>query len=206
VVGLSRSNSLSTKASVEYGFSIDPTGEINVIESGVIKSFVGYLVEGDVFRIGRTGANIIYYWNNNQVYTTPSVATYVLMVDTYIGSGSLPIVSSSFQRVSQTYYAIANGNWNSANTWSLTDGGAPAPMYPSKGDIVNIKGFSVLVSSGIMSSNINVTVNNSNTCLKIDGAGSVLNVYGLVNLKGENNTEVSRGLIVQNDGKISINP
>jgi hypothetical protein len=203
MLGLAKPNSLTNTLSIDNGFYIVPTGEIYVRELGS-SILVGYFRDGDILKVSREASEIKYYWNGTLVRTIATNAANTLIVDSVIGSGFLPVVSSSFSRTPQTFYAIASGSWVDGNIWSLTDGGTPALMHPAKDDVVNIKGHTVTVQTGIQSKVVNIIVTTSNTCLKVDGVNSVLNVFGHVNLSGQGNTSPSENLVVKNDGKISI--
>jgi hypothetical protein len=78
-----------------------------------------------------------------------------------------------------TYYSRANGNWESASTWSKSGyGGTAATDYPKAGDIVYIAGNTVTVNSTTAAAQeVRMADGNANTQLTI-GAGKKLAVSG----------------------------
>ncbi|MBT1706465.1 hypothetical protein [Chryseosolibacter indicus] len=201
--GLARMNNVVLYQRIDYAFYFSE-GNVLVYEWGTSKGIVATQEEGAVYTIAREGSNVKYYINGEVVRTVAANTSYQLFVDVSLRSGIFPLTTVSFTRTPQTYYAIANGDWTQPNTWSLSEGGTPATLYPSSSDEVQIKGYTVTLASGITSLGVNITAINENTCLKIEGASAVLRVKGNVVIKGENNTTTSRALLVQNNGKINV--
>ncbi|MEI6185286.1 MAG: hypothetical protein WCP65_07130, partial [Bacteroidota bacterium] len=73
-----------------------------------------------------------------------------------------------------TYYSIANGNWTSSSSWSLTSGGsAISTGYPGVGDDVIIEGgFEIIITNRDALFANNITLGSAtNGTLKYDGSG-----------------------------------
>ena len=92
-----------------------------------------------------------------------------------------------------TYYSIANGNWNSNNTWSTTTGGGAvgAGVFPVAGDVVIIeRNFTVTINGTYFCTTLQVgSPNNKNTgALQFSAAGTSLTVSGTVTVGGYGNT------------------
>jgi hypothetical protein len=140
------------------------------------------------------------------VRTIATTATYQLFADASIDTGSLPVVTTSFTRVPLTYYARANGVWTDPTVWSLTANGAAATVYPGKGDLAIVKGFSVAVNTGIRTGNVNIVSYQDQTSLTVDGSNACLTVFGNVTFSNTGSTQVDKTLIVQNSGVINVKP
>jgi hypothetical protein len=206
MIGLARPNSVAFYSSIDYAFYF-LNEDVRIYELGANKVTVASQAEGDVYAIAREGSLIKYYINGAVVRTVATNPSYSLVADVSILRGSASVISSSFGRASQTFYSIASGNWTYAGNWSLSEGGVPATMYPSSIDEVHIKGYTMLVNSGTSVGSVTITAINDNTCLKIDGVSSSLTVRGgEVTIKGENNANTVKALLVQNGGKISVQP
>ncbi len=84
-----------------------------------------------------------------------------------------------------SYFAIANGNWNTSGTWSATAGGPSCSCTPQSGDEITIPtGFNVTIPNGITitlaSGNLHITggtlsFGNNSSNLNL-GSGSVINI------------------------------
>jgi hypothetical protein len=208
-IGFGRQNNVTNLNSIEYCFYLAYGSNITVYEAGVNKGIsVGALYEGDILTIAREGSNIKYYINGTAVRTIATTASWELYVDLTFNGQNLPspIVQCSFGRTPQTFYARSHGNWNVPATWSLTDGGPAAVNYPAPGDIANIKGYNVTVTTGIAAPTVNINANNNQTSLKVDGAWGILKVKGTVNVLGTTNTEVQSAFVVQNEGRVAVIP
>lgn len=92
------------------------------------------------------------------------------------GSFTLQINNAS----GDEYWAIADGNWSNAATWSLSEGGPPATSSPSSGDVVHIKGYNVILNSNESCASLDLNINNAATSLTIDGG--ILTVNGSVEM------------------------
>ncbi len=208
MIGLARMNSSSGFTTIDNAFYLLAGNTLNIYELGANRGVFGYLVEGDVLTLAREGSNIKYYLNGIVVRTIATTPSFALMADISFNGAMIPspVITSSFTRTPQTFYSIANGNWNNPTTWSLTEGGVAASVYPVPGDITNIKGFNVTVNTGIYATNVNVIANNDNTCLKVDSPIGIFNVKGQINIQGVSNASTIKALQVQNDGKINITP
>jgi filamentous hemagglutinin family protein len=83
-------------------------------------------------------------------------------------------------------YSVANGNWDSVNTWSATDGGAPGASVPVAGDnaIIN-RGWTVTVNianAACSSIQIGGTTGGSGNGTLTFNAGSQVTVSGTVTI------------------------
>ncbi len=100
------------------------------------------------------------------------------------------------------YYAIANGNWNIASTWSLSEGGPPATSAPQIGDVVHIKGYNVIVNTDEACAELNIEAINNNTSLTLNGGSLAVN--GEMTFSN-NAYNVSGEISILNSGSLSIN-
>jgi hypothetical protein len=110
---------------------------------------------------------------------TGSGATFVNSTFFSAGTGLLNVLA-----VGNTYYTRANGDWNSASTWSLAGiGGTPAASFPGASDIVVIGGgFTVTVTSNANASSISFDPGTSVTNqLNING-GVLLTVTDVITI------------------------
>jgi len=205
MIGLARLNSSPGYTTIDNAFYLITGNSLRIYELGADRGAFGYLVEGDVLTIAREGSNIKYYLNGTAIRTIATTPSYALVADISLNASlPTPLIGVSFGRTPQTFYSIANGNWNSPATWSLTEGGVATTMYPAPGDVATIKGFAVTVNTGINATTVNVIVNNDNTCLKVDTLLGQLTVKGQVNVQGVSNLSTIKALQVLNDAKLNI--
>ncbi|MEX0982162.1 MAG: hypothetical protein WD577_13360 [Bacteroidales bacterium] len=99
------------------------------------------------------------------------------------------------------YYAIADGNWNTASTWSLTEGGPPAVSSPANGDVVYIKGYDVMVSGTETCAELNIETENDQTSLTIDAGTLTVNgkLYFI-----NNGHDVDGSISILNSGNLTV--
>ncbi len=122
---------------------------------------------------------------------------YYISVDNYIGyRGSFSLCVNNVS--ANVYYAIANGDWGTASTWSKTEGGPAAATSPSSSNKVYLKGYEVTVTSNEAAATIDMDVENDITGLSINGVGASLQVNG--NLAISNNGHNYNGTITAAGG------
>lgn len=111
-------------------------------------------------------------------------------------------IISSQSSFGATYFAIANGNWNDNNTWSLSSGGAPvgAGIFPTSVDDVNFNIRSVTLTADAACKNLENsggagTLDLGNFNLSINGDITIYypiptftSTGGYINLNGTNQT------------------
>jgi len=202
--GLTRYNT-SPGGGIDYSFQINfPTGVVSIFEGAASTGVSIPFVEGMILKIARDGSNIYYYADGVQVYTHAVPPEYELQVDCSIYAGTVYPITASFDYVTRTFYAIADGNWTTPSIWSLTDGGTAGTQCPTAGDIVFVKGKKVTVTTGVSCKNLNIQATNSNTGVLVDGASAILSVSEEINVKGVNNTDVAQAFKVQNQGQVAV--
>jgi hypothetical protein len=207
MVGLAVPNNLVEFASIDYAFQIESNGTIGIREKGIQKNVtgLGYVAEGDVYKISKEGSSIKYYKNGAVLRTvnlTSPPAQWI--VDICVYRGNVPRIMASFFRSPKTFYSIANGNWKNFATWSHTVGGPAATIMPALGDNVTIRGHAVAVTSGIVVSKISINVTDPLTKLLVDGASALLEVHGDVKISGGGNTAPNSALTVSNNAAIKV--
>jgi len=202
--GLTRYNTASGSV-MDYSFQINsPAGSVSIYEAGVNTGVSVPFVEGMILKIAREGASIYYYADDVQVLTHQVPPEYELRVDCSIYAGTTYPITASFDYVTQIYYAVADGNWTSAATWSLTEGGVAATQCPTAGDIVYVKNKKVTVTTGVSCKNLNILTSSGNAGVLVDGSTAILSVSEEVKVKGDNNTDVAEALRVQNLGTLRV--
>lgn len=205
IIGLSRLNSDANLTSIEYGFYA-VNGQVNIYESGTNRGVFGNQSDGTVLMISREGSNIKYYINGVVVRTIATNATYQLMVDCSIYSGSAAMVTASFIRAPHTFYSIANGNWITPSVWSFEENGTPTTLYPGNSDLVVVKGYNILVNSSVNAAGVSIIQNSENTCLTVEGFLGLLNVTGgNITIQQENNAQSTNAIVVRNDARVIVN-
>jgi hypothetical protein len=102
---------------------------------------------------------------------------------------------------SNVYYAIADGNWNDPNSWSLSEGGPPAGSTPGLANVAYIKGFDITVTGNESCAELNIQAINDVTSLTIDGGS--LSVHGSLNYSN-NGANVTGLLSVVNAGNLAV--
>ena len=116
---------------------------------------------------------------------------------------NMTLYSSQFElrvRLSQKFYAIADGEWTDASIWSLESGGTPHTTAPTKYDVVVIGANKINVTSNVDCQMIEIDATEE-TNLLISGDNAVLSVYGKVTIQ---NNEIHSNKILQiiNGGKL----
>jgi RHS repeat-associated protein len=103
------------------------TGLMYVYQTNVAQKLVGFSRKGDVYKIERTGGNIVFYQNGIQVFSLPLAAAYPLIVDVAVYQGTTPVIYSSFDtRLNVTPTTTPVGINGDAGAISLNiDGGKP---------------------------------------------------------------------------------
>lgn len=126
---------------------------------------------------------------------------YFISVDSYNSNydGSFTLCINN---VEETFYSTGNGSWNDPAIWSLIGhGGASGTSIPGLGDIVNIEGHSVIVSTNEEAAQVNLTVGTANTALMVDGAN--LKINGKLTMINTGNNLDGR-ISVMNNGTLDI--
>jgi hypothetical protein len=100
------------------------------------------------------------------------------------------------------YWSIANGNWNSNLSWSLTEGGPAGATTPASANIVHIKGYQITVTGSESCATLDMEVVNNNTILDIDGGNLLISGTADYYNNGSNYTG---DILVQNGGGLEIN-
>lgn len=202
--GLSRFNADAGYVLIDYAFYFTNSGTINTRLSGGSGLGHGYVSRGDVFRIERASGQIRFLQNGVLLRSVAAVPD-ALYADFSMTLGSTQVsTGASFgQKAQQTFYSIADGNWNVPATWSLTEGGVAASSFPLTNDIVYVKGKNVdIVSTKVTCAKVNIVATNSATLLKIDGLYSGLTVKGEVKVSGLGNTNPTKALTVLNEAQL----
>lgn len=208
IVGLAANNKIDL-TQFNNAIVIDYANNSFLIYEGTLAAASGKLVLGDVFRISREG-NVVKYYQNEVVIRSVTVnpaLTLKIKTSIQVPGTSTPYINSSFwssDGVVRTYYSIADGNWTTPSTWSLTENGQPSTVYPDDIDKVVIKGHEVTVNSAIKSAGITITSTNNNTRLKVDGNMGALTVNGNIVMTREQGSNSAEVLLVQNDGKLDV--
>ncbi len=86
VIGLSNGNTDTTRADIDFAIQFGPNGGSDVRENGVYRNAETSYVTGDVFRIAVESGQVKYYKNGALFYTSTTVPTYPLLVDTSLWS------------------------------------------------------------------------------------------------------------------------
>jgi len=130
--------------------------------------------------------------------------TYYISTDNYVGLGYRGSFTLCINNVSQTYYSFADGNWNTAGSWSSTGHGGPAEtvFFPVAGDVAYIQGHAITVGAAANAGEVNLTVANAATQLIVNGA--TLNVAGKTTLTNTGNN-FTGGITVTGNGNMTIN-
>lgn len=147
-----------------------------------------------------------YAANNDNIQITQGSLNvgedYFISVDNnyseYRGSFTLCVNNVS----SDQYYAIADGDWNTPATWSLTEGGAPATNTPGSANKVHIKGFDVTVTGAEAAATLDITVDDDATTLTVNGGSAVLTVNGVLNFLNNGN-DFDGNISVSGGGNLS---
>ncbi len=121
----------------------------------------------------------LYAVSNDDVTITNTGLTagnwYYISVDTFNDSND-GTFTLCVDNVQNTYYSIADGNYNLGTTWSLISHvGAAAGSVPGDGDFVNIEGHTITVTDAQSSGGMNINVATANTGLTIDAATLTIN-------------------------------
>jgi len=103
------------------------------------------------------------------------------------------------------FYAVDNGNWNSASTWSATSGGSPGAGVPGAGSTVYIeRGYTVTVTADAQCGSLSFsTATTGNLGTLTVNNGITLTVEGDVILCNASNADVSA--TISGDGTLNCN-
>jgi predicted amidohydrolase len=83
MIGLSRGNTDTTAADIDFAVWFWPGGGLGIRENGVYRSIpTTTYVRGDVFRIAVVSGVVKYYRNGTLFFTSPKAPSYPLLVDT----------------------------------------------------------------------------------------------------------------------------
>ncbi|TAF33944.1 MAG: T9SS C-terminal target domain-containing protein [Cytophagales bacterium] len=96
VLGLSNGNTNETETSIGYGFYF-AGGNLKVMEMGGVVLDYGAVNLGDMLRIERVGANIVYKVNGTTVHTSATDPSLSAVIDASILAGDIPRVCASFR-------------------------------------------------------------------------------------------------------------
>lgn len=200
--GLSRFNNSAGQDVIDYAFVVNPVGYIYIYERNVQQLRLSFR-DGNVLRISREGSAIKYYVDGQVVRTVATDPSYILYVDCSISQGTVPMITTSFNYSPQTYYAIADGDWVTPGTWSLTAGGSAALTFPTFGDVVNVNQRQVNITTAVTCKQLNVVAGGTNTAVVISGAGAALTAEE-VKIKGDNNAQAQQVLRVKENANIKV--
>ncbi len=180
------------------------TLNIDVVTGGASGSMRGQQISvwnADNVEVGCANASDWFAGTLNlQIDTLTPGHTYWICVDDRRTAGTFTLCVDNVSGIE--YWAIANGNWNTASNWSHAEGGPPALTTPTLSNNVHIKGYSITVSNAQACANLNIDVANNNTGMTVDGG--TLNVNG--NLEFANSGENYNGNVnLLNSGIITIN-
>jgi hypothetical protein len=128
--------------------------------------------------------------------------TYYISVDNYVGAGYRGTFTLCVSNVSPNiFYSRANGDFNTASTWSNVGyGGAAASSAPSAGNVVNIQNNVISVTSAAQCAEVNISASTTNSSITIDN--STLTVNGKFAVTNASNNSVTT--TIQNNGIVSI--
>ena len=115
--------------------------------------------------------------------------TYYISVDNNY-SGYRGTFTLCVDNINQTYYSINSGAWNSGSNWSLVDhSGAAAGTYPTIGDLAEIEGHTMTITSNedlaeiqLIAATNNTGLTVSNGTLDLDGRLILTNTGNNFNL------------------------
>ena len=202
VIGLARYNTSTNYPATNYGYMLHSNGNVYIYEgsSGVLQL---PFKEGCVLKISREGGFIKYYYDGNLVRSVATTPSWELYVDCSLFLGTVPMVTATFNYVSSTYYAIADGNWSSASVWSTTEGGSAASRVPTYGDFVNVKGRLININTRVYCKSLKITAEEPNTGVIVDGSAASL-VLEEIKMKGSGNTAAQQVLQVKNLATLKI--
>ncbi|HNP94173.1 MAG TPA: hypothetical protein PKJ63_01045, partial [Cyclobacteriaceae bacterium] len=129
--------------------------------------------------------------------------TYYISCDNYVGLGYRGTFTLCIDNVDEIFYSRSDGVWSDPNNWStISYGGSAAADYPKIGDVANIQGNSITVSSGAVAAEVNLSVASANTELIVSNAS--LNIAGKLTMVNPGNN-FTGNITVQNNGLILVN-
>ncbi|MDW3210636.1 MAG: T9SS type A sorting domain-containing protein [Reichenbachiella sp.] len=189
--------SLSGTNSVTFGYSTDISATLNINASATADLF-GILTHSAKTLAFDGGGQIPGTWGS-----TSSAATN--QNDTYFSSTGIITVTNTI------YYAAANGNWNTATSWSTVDygDGTNTATYPVTGDIAMIGGnYTITVAADANCAFVEYETGVGNTNTVTINNGATLTVSDAVNipsLDGDTNImNVSAGTL--NSAELVFSP
>jgi hypothetical protein len=137
--------------------------------------------------------------------------TYYISCDNYVGLGYRGTFTLCIHNIDQTYYSRASTSWNDPNTWSTVGFGGPvAADYPKVGDVANIEGNDITITSNEVAAEVNLTASTTNSTDLTISNGS-LSVAGRFNVTNPGNnfnvtsTLANSTLFVNDDFTINRN-
>ncbi len=123
VAGLSNSNPNALSGTILFGVSLRATGEVQVLESGIVRGTFGTYVANDVFRVAVNNSNQIQYSKNSVVFfTSPTTPTYPLFLDVSLIDVGATLTGVSLNDTFWTNLVGADGIGNSLFDISGTSG------------------------------------------------------------------------------------
>lgn len=201
-LGLTRFNTSASNTNIDYAFYLHPEGYIYISESNVYSNRISFR-EGMILKIAREGSTIKYYVDGVEVRSVATTPSYVLHADCSIAWGTIPAVTASFSYSPQTFYAIADGNWNSTATWSLTSEGTVGFRFPGYGDIVHVNAHKVAVSTAVACKQLNIVAGTAAAGVTISGSVASLTAEE-VKIKGDNNIAPQQVLQVKESATLKV--
>jgi hypothetical protein len=201
-LGLTRFNTSAGYTDIDYAFYLHPEGYLYIVENNVYRIRISFR-EGMVLKIAREGSNIKYYTDGVEVRSVATTPSYVLHADCSIAWGTIPPVTASFSYTPQTFYAIADGNWNSTATWSLSPGGSVGFRFPGYGDIVHVNSRKVSVSTAVSCQQLNIVAGAAATAVTLSGSVASLTVED-VKIKGNGNIDPQQVLQIKERASLKV--
>ncbi|MEQ1736116.1 MAG: hypothetical protein ABL886_06925, partial [Rhodoglobus sp.] len=123
VAGLSNSNPNALSSSILFGISLGATGQVQVVENGIVRGTFGTYVANDVFRVEVTSSNQVQYTKNGTVFfTSPTTPTYPLFLDVSLIDAGSTLTGVSLNDTFWTNVVGADGIGNSLFDISGTSG------------------------------------------------------------------------------------
>ncbi len=128
--------------------------------------------------------------------------TYYISVDNHSAGGYRGSFTLCIDNVDQNYYSIASGAWTNGNNWSFASHVGPAAgSSPSIGDVANIEGHTMTITTTETIAVMNINAATNNTGLTI--SNGTLNVAGQFNITNPGNN--FNNVLTVSNGVLSIN-
>lgn len=95
MAGLSSGDSNKSYTDIDYAFYLQGGGNLYIYEGGVYRRTIGTYVAGDVFRVQVNAGVVTYYQNGGLVYTSQTLASAPLLLDTSLYDAGATIQNAS---------------------------------------------------------------------------------------------------------------